>query len=149
MNDPKVDVKIKFLGRNVTYPYYATQGSSGCDIVASIEKTIIIGPHMSQLIPTGIALAIPPGFEVQVRPRSGLALKNQITVLNAPGTIDADYRGEINVILINHGHTNFEVEPYMKIAQLVLCPISRINFVEVIKLDPTDRNDAGFGHSGY
>lgn len=141
----KVQAVIK---EGVTLPVYASVGSSGVDVTASIDSVCKIRPGCSALIPTGIKVSIPDGYEIQVRPRSGLALKNQITVLNSPGTIDADYRGEICVILINHGKGNFIVEPAMRIAQLVLTKVEKISWEVVTTLDTTVRNEGGFGHTG-
>ncbi|MBI5346326.1 MAG: dUTP diphosphatase [Chlamydiae bacterium] len=128
-------------------PLYATELSSGADVKADIKENIILKPSESILVPTGIRLQIPPGFEVQVRPRSGLALKNQITVLNSPGTIDSDFRGEIGVILINHGKEPFIILPKMRIGQLVLTKVYQAEFVKG-ELSSTIRERGGFGHSG-
>jgi dUTP pyrophosphatase len=129
-------------------PVYCTKNAAGADLRANIESDITIAPGMSKLIPTGIFLEIPEGFEVQIRPRSGLALKSQITVLNTPGTIDSDYRGEIGVILINHGKTDFIVTSKMRIAQLILAPVYQMDFVITNELIATERGSGGFGHSG-
>ena len=129
-------------------PHYASLGASGADLKAAIQEDVIIAPSESKLIPVGIKLAIPEGYEVQIRPRSGLAYKNQITVLNSPGTIDADYRGEIGVILINHGKSEFVVSPYMRIAQLILVPVVQADFCISEALTATSRNEGGFGHTG-
>ena len=128
-------------------PFYATEFASGADLRASIKDTITLMPSDSILVPTGIRLEIPKGFEVQIRPRSGLALKNQITVLNTPGTIDADYRGEVGVILINHGKEPFLILPKMRIGQMVLTKVYQAEFVKS-ELSVTQRNVGGFGHSG-
>ena len=116
-------ILIKKLSVNVPLPKYATDGSSGMDLTANIEQEIEIKPGKTVIIPTGLAISIPKKFEIQIRPRSGLAAKNKISVLNTPGTIDADYRGEIKVILINLGENNFKVEKGLRIAQMVLCPV--------------------------
>lgn len=129
-------------------PVYSTELASGADLKAAIDAPIAIESGHSALIPTKIRLAIPVGYEIQVRPRSGLALKNQVTVLNTPGTIDADYRGEIGVILINHGKTAFVVEPGMRIAQLVLAPVVQAEFIRQEVLTATQRCEGGFGHTG-
>lgn len=129
-------------------PCYATELASGADLKANISEPVIILPGRSALIPTGVKVEIPRGYEIQVRPRSGLALKNQITVLNTPGTIDADYRGEICVILINHGLEPFEVLPKMRIAQIVLSPVLRADFVRQDMLTSTLRGEGRFGHTG-
>ena len=141
-------VLIKRLSKEVPLPKYETAGSSGLDLIANIEKNVEIAPGRSKIIPTGIALAIPEEFEIQIRPRSGLAAKNQITVLNTPGTIDADYRGEIKVILINLGNKTFIVERGQRIAQMVLCPIVKANLEEVNTLNDTERGSGGFGSTG-
>ena len=132
----------------VTLPKYETPYSAGCDVKAHIDKDIIIKPKERALIPTGLFCEIPRGFEIQVRPRSGLALKKGITVLNTPGTVDADYRGMIGVILINLGEEPFEVHNGDRIAQLVLSPIVQANFVFVDNLSETERAEGGFGHTG-
>jgi len=129
-------------------PHYASELAAGADVRACIQEPIIIEPGSSALIPTGLRFAIPAGYEIQVRPRSGLALKNQITVLNTPGTIDADYRGEIGVILINHGKNTFIITPGMRIAQIVLARVERANFCLWESLISTSRGEGGFGHTG-
>jgi len=130
-------------------PSYASSLAAGADVKACIEEDIWIVPGGTGLIPTGVYAQIPPGYEIQVRPRSGLALKNMITVLNTPGTIDADYRGEIRVILINHGSEPFRVTKGMRIAQLVVAEVAQAEFLEVDHaLSATDRGDGGFGHTG-
>ena len=129
-------------------PSYQTPGSAGMDIKAAIEATQIIGPGQHALIPTGFAVAIPQGFEGQVRPRSGLAVKHGLTVLNAPGTIDSDYRGEIQVALINHGREPFALKRGDRIAQLVVAPVLRVKWEERARLGDTGRSTGGFGHTG-
>jgi dUTP pyrophosphatase len=129
-------------------PFYMTADAAGADVKAHLKEPLEILPGESALIPTGMRLAIPEGYEIQVRPRSGLALKHQITVLNTPGTIDADYRGEIKIILINHGNKPFIVEPGMRIAQLVLAQVLRAHFVLSEELNSTHRGIGGFGHTG-
>ncbi|MBA3603803.1 MAG: dUTP diphosphatase [Parachlamydiaceae bacterium] len=129
-------------------PIYASTLAAGADIKACIKEDLIIPPGSSTLVPTGVKAAIPQGFEIQVRPRSGLALKDQVTVLNSPGTIDADYRGEIKVILINHGKKDFVVKRGMRIAQIVVAPVCQALFVSVSELASTERGDNGFGHTG-
>ena len=133
---------------NAEIPFYASTGSSGADVKAFLKEDLEIPPGESALIPTGLRFAIPHGYEIQVRPRSGLALKNQITVLNSPGTIDADYRGEVGIILINLGKKAFLVSPGMRIAQLVLAPVVQANFISVGELVTTERGTGGFGHTG-
>ena len=142
------EVLIKRLSKNIEIPKYETNGSSGMDLSANIEKQIKIEPGKTSIIPTGISVSIPKNFEIQIRPRSGLAAKSQISVLNSPGTIDADYRGELKVILINLGNKTFVVEKGTRIAQMVLCPIVKAKFKEVDNLDDTDRGAGGFGSTG-
>lgn len=129
-------------------PAYGSQEAAGADVRAKLDQPIEIGLGESVCIPTGIRLEIPDGFEVQVRPRSGLAFKHGITVLNTPGTIDSDYRGEIGVILINHGNKPFTVEPMMRIAQFVLAPVFQASFVQEKALAASKRGEGGFGHTG-
>ena len=142
------EILIKRLSKRVPLPKYETSGSSGMDLVANIEKNVEIQPFKTEIIPTGLAVSIPQNFEIQIRPRSGLAAKNQISVLNTPGTIDADYRGEIKVILINLGKKSFVVEKGLRIAQMVLCPIAKADVKEVEILDKTKRGSGGFGSTG-
>ena len=141
-------ILIKRLSKEVSLPKYETSGSSGMDLAAYIDSNININPGQTAIIPTGLALSIPKGFEVQIRPRSGLAAKQKISVLNTPGTIDADYRGEIKVILINLGHEPFEVEKGLRIAQMVVCPIVQAQLKEVDDLSETERGKGGFGSTG-
>jgi dUTP pyrophosphatase len=129
-------------------PLYMTSGAAGADVRAYLQQSLVIPPGQTALVPTGIRVAIPEGYEIQVRPRSGLALKNQVTVLNAPGTIDADFRGEIKIILINHGIEEFTITPGMRIAQLILAPVVRAKFVIHSELASTGRGMGGFGHTG-
>jgi dUTP pyrophosphatase len=129
-------------------PRYGSSGASGADVMARLSEEVAIAPGATALIPTGVRVEIPLGYELQVRPRSGLALKSQLTVLNTPGTIDADYRGEIGVILINHGQSPFVVTPGMRIAQLVLAPVYQANFILCQQLTDTKRGPGGFGHTG-
>ena len=129
-------------------PAYGSQSAAGADVRANIQESIVLTPGSSTLVPTGLKFAIPEGYEIQVRPRSGLALKNQITVLNTPGTIDADYRGEVGVILINHGKNDFVIEPEMRIAQLIVAPVVQANFYIANELSETCRGAGGFGHTG-
>ena len=141
-------ILIKRLSKEVPLPKYETNGSSGMDLAANINANIDIDPGKTAIIPTGLALSIPKGFEVQIRPRSGLAAKQKISVLNTPGTIDADYRGEIKVILINLGQDSFKVEKGLRIAQMVVCPIVQAQLKEVDDLSETDRGKGGFGSTG-
>ena len=142
------EILIKRLSKGVTLPKYETDGSSGLDLAAFIDKNIEIKPGKSEIIPTGLAVSIPKNFEIQIRPRSGLAAKNQISVLNTPGTIDADYRGELKVILINLSDKSFIVERGLRIAQMVLCPVVKANLREVDTLENTKRGSGGFGSTG-
>ncbi len=142
------EILIKRLSKNIPLPKYATEGSSGMDLAANIDKKIVIEPGKTVIIPTGLTIAIPKNFEIQIRPRSGLAAKNQISVLNTPGTIDADYRGELKVILINLGDKNFVIERGLRIAQMVLCPIVKATLKEVETLQITERGSGGFGSTG-
>ena len=143
-----IKIQIKKLSNSVSTPKYETPGSSGMDIAACIKNSIIISPGEKVLVSTGLSIAIPRGYEVQIRPRSGLAAKKNITVLNTPGTIDADYRGEIKVILINHGKEEFVIENGIRIAQMVVCPIVQAELEEVKELPKTVRGSGGFGSTG-
>ena len=138
-------ILIKRLSKKVSLPKYETSGSSGMDLAANIDVNINIDPGKTAIIPTGLALSIPKGFEVQIRPRSGLAAKQKISVLNTPGTIDADYRGEIKVILINLGKDIFEIKKNDRIAQMIVCPIIKVELEEVESLPETVRGKGGFG----
>ena len=142
------EILIKRLSKDVSLPKYETEGSSGLDLAANIDNQIKIFPGKSQIIPTGLAVAIPKNFEIQIRPRSGLAAKNQISVLNTPGTIDADYRGELKVILINLSDKVFVVEKGLRIAQMVLSPVIKAKLKEVTELENTERGSGGFGSTG-
>lgn len=129
-------------------PFYMTEEAAGADIKAYLQEEMVIQAGASALVPTGIRLAIPDGYEVQIRPRSGLAAKNLVTVLNTPGTIDSDYRGEVKIILINHGKLDFIVTPGMRIAQLIVAPVVRANFILSSELALTKRGAEGFGSTG-
>ena len=142
------EILIKRLSKNISLPKYETDGSSGMDISADIENEIEILPGKSAVIPTGLAVSIPKNFEIQIRPRSGLAAKNQISVLNTPGTIDADYRGELKVILINHSDKVFKIEKGLRIAQMVLCPVIKATLKDVDILETTKRGSYWFGSTG-
>ena len=142
------EILIKRLSKDVALPKYETEGSSGLDLAANTNKQIKILPGKSEIISTGLAVAIPKDFEIQIRPRSGLAAKNQISVLNTPGTIDADYRGELKVILINLSDKVFVVEKGLRIAQMVLCPVVKATLKEVTELEDTERGSGGFGSTG-
>ena len=142
------EILIKRLSKDVALPKYETEGSSGLDLAANTDKQIKIFPGKSEIISTGLAVAIPKNFEIQIRPRSGLAAKSQISVLNTPGTIDADYRGELKVILINLSDKVFLVEKGLRIAQMVLCPVVKATLKEVTELENTERGSGGFGSTG-
>ena len=143
-----VKVLIKKLHPNVEIPTYKTKGASGMDLMAFIEKPIKLPPNNSCLVPTGISIAFSKDFEIQIRPRSGLSAKNNITVLNTPGTIDSDYRGEIKVILFNHGKNDFIINNKDRVAQMILTPTIKIDFEEVDTLPDTLRGEGGFGSTG-
>ena len=143
-----VKILIKKLNSKVKLPSYKTDGSSGMDIMAFLDKPISILPQKSELIPTGLSIAIPDNTELQIRPRSGLAVKNNISVLNTPGTIDSDYRGELKVILYNHGKEDFLINNKDRIAQMVLAPVIKMNFEETEELPETIRGEGGFGSTG-
>jgi dUTP pyrophosphatase len=133
---------------DLALPAYATAGAAGLDLLAAIDAPVDLAPGKFRLIPTGIAIALPQGYEAQVRPRSGLALKHGITVLNSPGTVDADYRGEVGAILVNHGEAVFRLERGMRIAQLVIACVAQAHFIECAELPPTPRAEGGFGSTG-
>lgn len=135
-------------GQDLPLPAYGTSQSSGMDLLAAVDAPLTLAAGTSALVPTGLAFALPVGYEGQVRPRSGLAAKNQVTVLNAPGTIDADYRGEVKVILINHGQQDFVIERGMRIAQLVIAPVLQAQWHAVDSLPDSQRGDGGFGSTG-
>tara|TARA_B000000609_G_C24111254_1_gene314116 strand:+ start:358 stop:795 length:438 start_codon:yes stop_codon:yes gene_type:complete len=143
-----VKVLIKKLDSKVQLPKYKTDGSSGMDLMAFLESPVNLKPQESELIPTGISIAIPEDTEVQIRPRSGLAAKSNISVLNTPGTIDSDYRGEIKIILFNHGKEDFVINNNDRIAQMILMPIVKAEFEEVENLPKTLRGSGGFGSTG-
>lgn len=143
-----IKILIKKLQEEAIVPKYETKGSSGLDLSANVKSKITIKPGEKCLVPTGLAVSIPKDYELQIRPRSGLAAKNSITVLNTPGTIDSDYRGEIKIILINLGKENFEITNGLRVAQMVLCPISKAELLEVDNLDKTSRDSGGFGSTG-
>ena len=140
-----VKLLIKKLHKNIILPEYKTDGSSGMDLMANVEQTVKILPGEKKIISTGIMVAIPEQYEIQIRPRSGLAAKNGISVLNTPGTIDSDYRGEIKVILINLGKDIFQISKNDRIAQMIICPIIKVELKEVESLPETVRGEGGFG----
>ncbi|MDQ6994705.1 MAG: dUTP diphosphatase [Mariprofundaceae bacterium] len=135
-------------GEGLTLPFYASELAAGADIRAAIEHEIQLDVGTYQLIPTGFSMALPAGLEAQIRPRSGLALKHGVTVLNSPGTIDADYRGEVGIILINHGHQPFTIQRGDRIAQMIIAPVMQVHFQSVHTLEETERGAGGFGSSG-
>ena len=143
-----IKVQIKKLDPKAKIPEYKTEGASGVDIMALLENKITLDPGESKIIPTGLSIAFPDDLEVQIRPRSGLAAKSNVSVLNTPGTIDSDYRGEIKIILINHSNEKFEVKNGDRIAQMVLMPVLKFKFEEVSKLDDTIRGSGGFCSTG-
>ena len=132
----------------VPLPTYQTTGAAGMDLCAALREPLILGPGQRRFVPTGIALALPKGYEGQVRPRSGLALRNGIGIVNSPGTIDEDYRGEIGVVLVNHGQEPFTIEPLARIAQLIIAQVARVQVVLVDTLDETTRGAGGYGSTG-
>ena len=146
----RIAVKIRRLENSIDIPLpsYESEGSSGMDIRASVQKPILLEPGEIKLIPTGLAVSVPPGYEAQIRPRSGLALHRGIGMVNSPGTIDSDYRGEIGIILVNWGTESFTVKRGDRIAQMVFSNVYRADLVEVDDLDATSRGQGGFGHTG-
>ena len=147
MNIP-VQVKRLPHSEGLALPSYATSGAAGMDLLAAVQAPMVLAPGARTLVPTGLAIALPPGFELQIRPRSGLALKNGIILPNSPGTIDEDYRGELQVIVMNAGTEPFTIERGMRIAQAVLAPVVRAAWTEVAELDETQRGAGGFGSTG-
>ncbi|WP_421774315.1 dUTP diphosphatase [Gracilimonas sp.] len=143
-------VLIKKLdhAKDLPLPNYESVAAAGMDVRAAVESPIVIKPGGRSLIPTGLQMALPEGYEAQIRPRSGLAIRNGITMLNSPGTIDADYRGEVKVIAINHGEEEFVVNHGDRIAQMVIAPVTQLPLLEVDELDETDRGEGGFGSTG-
>jgi dUTP pyrophosphatase len=144
----QVEILVLAHGRELQLPAYATPGSAGCDVRAALEKPITLAPGQRAVLPCGFCMALPKGWEAQVRPRSGLAVRHGVTVLNAPGTIDADYRGEVMVPLINLGDAPFVIERGERIAQLVLAPAHQVQWTQVTVLDDTQRGSGGFGSTG-
>lgn len=143
-----VDIVRLPHGEGLDLPAYATAGAAGLDLVAAIAEPVDLAPGARALIPTGFSIALPDGYEAQVRPRSGLALKHGVTVLNSPGTIDADYRGEIGIVLVNLGNAPVRLERGMRVAQLVVAPVAQVALVERRTLPPTNRAGGGFGSTG-
>ncbi|MEJ2471271.1 MAG: dUTP diphosphatase [Desulfuromonadales bacterium] len=143
-----VKVKIKKLHPKAVIPRYMSEHAAGLDLCTVIDEPVILAPGERVLLPTGLALEIPPGYEGQVRPRSGLALKQGIALVNAPGTIDADYRGEVGIIVINHGRDPVTFAPGDRIAQLIIAPVTRAQLLETDELSSSERSSGGFGHTG-
>jgi dUTP pyrophosphatase len=148
--DEELFVEVKRLAHNADLPLpaYETAESAGMDLRAAVQESVTLAPGARALVPTGLAIALPPGLEAQVRPRSGLALKHGVTCLNSPGTIDSDYRGEVAVILINHGQEAFTIHRGDRIAQMVIVPVLQARWLEVDVLSETDRGEGGFGSTG-
>ena len=146
----EVEVLVRRLphGEGLPMPVYASELAAGADLVAAVEAEVVLGPGERRAVPTGLAIALPVGYEAQVRPRSGLAVKHGVTVLNTPGTIDADYRGELQVLLVNLGSDSFEIARGMRVAQLVVAPIARVRLSQVATLARTLRGTGGFGSTG-
>ncbi len=144
-----VRVSITRLKPGVTLPEYHSEGAAGMDVAAAVDAPLELAPGDRCLVPCGFAIAVPQGYEAQVRPRSGLAANHGVTLLNTPGTIDSDYRGEVKVVMVNHSRMPFVVTPGMRIAQLVVAPISKVEWDEVDRLPETDRGSGGFGHTGH
>ena len=143
-----VKILVKKFDKNIKLPTYKTSGSSGMDLVAYIKDEITINPGKTAMVPTGISVAVPKNYEIQIRPRSGLAAKKSISVLNTPGTVDSDYRGEIKIILINSSKKSFVVKSGDRVAQIVLCPVAKCKLREVKNLPKTVRGKGGFGSTG-
>ncbi|MEQ8605083.1 MAG: dUTP diphosphatase [Marivibrio sp.] len=146
-----ISVKVERLphGADLALPDYGSAEAAGCDLLAAIDGPVALAPGARAMIPTGLRLALPPGYEAQVRPRSGLAAKHGLTVLNTPGTVDSDYRGEVKVILVNLGDAPFTIERGMRIAQMVVAPVTRVAWAETTDLDRTARGVGGFGSTGH
>lgn len=144
-----IPLRVKRLRDTAILPQYMTEHAAGMDLFAALDQPLRLAPGERTLVPTGVALAVPPGFEGQVRPRSGLALRKGVALVNSPGTIDADYRGEVGVIVINLGQEDVDIAPGDRIAQLVIAPVLRPRIVQVEELEPTERGEGGFGHTGF
>jgi dUTP pyrophosphatase len=149
-NTIKIDIRQLPHGEGLALPAYQSAHAAGFDLLAAVpeDAPMILAPGKHALVPTGVTIALPPGYEAQVRPRSGLAAKHGVTVLNAPGTVDADYRGEIGVLLINHGEAPFPIRRGERIAQMVIAPVARAELVPAVSLSATDRGSGGFGSTG-
>lgn len=150
--NPKIDIRVQRLphSEGLPLPRYETEGAAGMDLIAALPESepLLLAPGERALVPTGLAIALPQGYEAQVRPRSGLAAKNGVTVLNSPGTVDCDYRGEVKVILINLGQDAFTIERGTRVAQMVIAPVTQAQLHEVAELDDTARGAGGFGSTG-
>ena len=148
--NPEVTVRIQHAaeGEGLPLPGYATEGAAGMDLLAAVEEDVVIRPRERRLVSTGIRIELPPGYEAQVRPRSGLALRHGVTLVNSPGTIDADYRGVVGVVMINHGSEPFTVHRGDRIAQMVIAAVTRFRWKAVDELESTSRAEGGFGHTG-
>jgi dUTP pyrophosphatase len=149
--EAQIEIKFKRLRKELNHiplPSYATKGSAGMDIYAALEKPITLAHGSIEMVPTNISVEIPDGYEIQVRPRSGLAAKHGIGILNSPGTIDSDYRGEIKIIIVNFGKEDFEIQPAERIAQLVVSKVYTAKLIETNDLNNTSRGEGGFGHTG-
>ena len=144
----EIEVKISRCRPQARLPRYMTEQAAGMDLYVVLDDDVVLAPGQRVMVPTGIAIALPSGFEAQVRPRSGLAVKYGVTLVNSPGTIDADYRGEISVIIINHGEIDFIIKDGERIAQMIVAPVSRCNWNLVENLEISERGDGGFGHTG-
>ena len=144
----KIAIQILEHGKDLPLPSYATEGAAGMDLRAAVHETVVIRPGERKLIPTGLSIAVPKGYEAQVRPRSGLALKQGVTMLNSPGTIDSDYRGEVGLITINHGEKPFEINRGDRLAQLLIAKVEKAEWELIDNLDETSRASGGFGHTG-
>jgi dUTP pyrophosphatase len=149
MSEVKVAVKRLAHGKDLPLPRYESDCAAGLDLVAAVDRPVSLEPGAFAMVPTGLAIALPPDFEAQIRPRSGLAAKHGVTVLNSPGTVDADYRGEVKVILINHGPAALTIERGMRIAQMVVAPVARLAWSETETLPETVRGAGGFGSTGH
>ncbi len=148
MGNTRISIKRLRHGSDNGLPCYMTPHAAGMDLFAELDEELVLTPGMRALVPTGIAIALPDGYEAQIRPRSGLALKHGVTLVNSPGTIDPDYRGEIGVIVINHGSEPFVIRNGERIAQMVIASFARLPLEEVEELDRTERGEGGFGHTG-
>jgi dUTP pyrophosphatase len=146
----KVEIRQLPHGEGLPLPAYQSAHAAGLDLLAAVPEAapMMIAPGKHALVPTGLSIALPPGYEAQVRPRSGLALKHGVTVLNAPGTVDADYRGEVSVLLINHGDAPFQIRRGERVAQMVIAPVAQVELVPAVSLAATDRGSGGYGSTG-